>query len=181
MCDRIKERIFNYKFSLEAGKEPPKSETKTSWLNTFCFFMFGVTAFFSQEMVFTAAQDILSGRKLPTATILVCFVSPLMITKIAVPWFQEKIPYVVKAFYIALSMTLGLSLIVFVEDIRIKLVGIALNAIATGTSEMIFLALASFYPKLCISASMAGTGTASLISPLYYTGKCNILFKELKY
>ena len=179
MCDRIKERIFNYKFSLEAGKKPPKSETKTSWLNTFCFFItFGVTAFFSQEMVFTAAQDILSGRKLPTATILVCFVSPLMITKIAVPWFQEKIPYVVKSFYIALSMTLGLSLIVFVEDIRIKLVGIALNAIATGASEMIFLALASFYPKLCISAFMAGTGTASLISSLYYTGNAIFFLKN---
>lgn len=173
MCDRIKELFC--KLSPEMGKKPPDSDSKTNWLNPLCFYVFGTLSFFNQEMLFTASEDILSGRKLPTATILVCFVTPLMITKILAPWFIQKIPYLVKACYVALCMTLGLVLIVFVEDLRIKLVGIALNAMATGASEVVFLGLTSYYPQVCISAFVAGTGMASLISPLYYTGKRNLL------
>jgi len=101
-----------------------------------------------------------------------------MITKIIAPWFIQKIPYFVKVSLIVLCMTLGLVLIVFVDDIKVKLVGIALNAMATGACEVTFLGLTSFYPQICISAFIAGTGMASLFSPLYYTGKRNILCLE---
>ena len=171
MWGRIK-KIFCY-FSPDVSSR--RSESSSSWLNTLCFFIFGTLSFFNQELLYTASEDILSGRKLPTSTILVCFVTPLMVTKILAPWFIQKIPYLVKASYIVLCMTLGLALIVFVEDMRAKLVGIALNAMATGVSEVVFLALTSFYPQIAISSFVAGTGTASLISPLYYTGKLNIL------
>ena len=170
MYDRIKE--FFHKFSLENTKKPSNpADSEIRWLNIVCFCVFGILTFFNQEMILTAAQDILSGRQLPTATILVCFVTPLTITKIIAPWFVQAISYVVKVFFIALFMTLGLILIVFVDDIKVKLVGIALNAIATGASEVIFLSLTSFYPQICISAFVAGTGMASLFAPLYYTGK----------
>ena len=122
-------------------------------------------------MLYTASQDILSGRKLPTTTILICFVAPLMVTKIIAPWFIQKIPYVARVSFIALCMITGLVLVVFVEDIKVKLVGISLNAIATGASEVTFLALTSFYPQTYISAFVAGTGMACLVSPLYYTSK----------
>lgn len=167
MSNRIKELFC--KFSPDVGRTRSDSDSKSGWLNTLCFFIFGTLGFFNQELLYTASEDILSGRKLPTATILVSFVTPLMITKIVAPWFIQKIPYLAKVFYIALCMTLGLALVVFVEDIRVKLVGIALNAMATGASEVVFLALTSFYPQICISSFVAGTGTASLISPLYYT------------
>lgn len=166
MCDRIKELFC--KLSPEVGKKPSDS---TTWLNILCFCVFGTLSFFNQEMLYTASEDILSGRQLPTATILVCFVTPLMITKIIAPWFIQKFPYVAKVSFAVLWMTVGLILIVFVEDIKVKLTGIALNAMATGASEVIFLGLTSFYPQICISAFIAGTGMASLISPLYFTGK----------
>lgn len=173
MCDRIKELFC--KLSPEVGKKPSDS---TNWLNILCFCVFGTLSFFNQEMLYTASEDILSGRQLPTATILVCFVTPLMITKIIAPWFIQKIPYFVKVSLVVLCMTLGLVLIVFVDDIKVKLVGIALNAMATGACEVTFLGLTSFYPQICISAFVAGTGMASLFSPLYYTGKRNILCLE---
>ena len=175
MCDRIKELFC--KLSPEVGKKPSDS---TSWLNILCFCVFGTLSFFSQEMLYTASEDILSGRKLPTATILVCFVTPLMITKIFAPWFIQKIPYFAKVSFVVLCMTLGLVLIVFVEDMKVKLSGIALNAMATGACEVTFLGLTSFYPQICISAFVAGTGMASLFAPLYYTGKRNILSLELR-
>ena len=140
-------------------------------MDNFCFYTFGVITFFNQEMLFIASQDILSGRNLPSATILVCYVTPLMTTKIIAPWFVERISYLLKVFSIVICMTLGMALVVFMEDIRLKLVGIALNAMATGISEVVFLALASFYPQIAISSFVAGTGTAALISPLYYTSK----------
>lgn len=130
-------------------------------------------------MLFIASEDILSGLKLPTSTILLCSVAPLTITKIIAPWFIQKIPYVIKVFFVALCMTSGLSLIVFVENIKVKLVGIALNSVATGTSEVTFLGLTSFYPQTYISAFVAGTGITCLVSPLYYTGKRSILNKEV--
>lgn len=147
-----------------------KSSDSTNWLNILCFCVFGTLSFFNQEMLYTASEDILSGRQLPTATILVCFVTPLMITKIIAPWFIQKIPYFAKVSFVVLCMTLGLVLIVFVEDIKVKLAGIALNAMATGACDITFLGLTSFYPQICISAFIAGTGMASLFSPLYYTG-----------
>ena len=169
LCDQIKEIVYN--FNPETGKKPPPSDANKTWLNVLCFYVFGTMTFFNQEMLFPAAEDILSGRQPPTATILVCFVTPLMVAKIAAPWFIQRIPYAVKTCFIALCMALGLLLIVFVEDIRMKLLGIALNAMATGTAEVVFLGLTSFYPQVCISAFVAGTGMASLFSPLFYTGK----------
>ena len=165
-------------FRLDTGWTSLSSDSKMNRI-TICFCVFGIFTFFNQEMLLIASQDILSGLKLPTATILICSVTPLMITKIITPWFIQKIPYFVKVLFVALCMTLGLSLIVFVENIKVKLVGIALNSMATGTSEVTFLGLTSFYPQRYISAFVAGTGMACLVSPLYYTGKRNFLNKKL--
>ena len=172
VCLRLKRR--SNIFHLDAGWTSVSSDSKMNRI-TICFCVFGTFTFFNQEMLLIASQDILSGLKLPTATVLICSVTPLTITKIISPWFIQKIPYAVKVIFVALCMTLGLSLIVFVEDIKVKLVGIALNSMATGTSEVTFLGLTSFYPQKYISAFVAGTGMACLVSPLYYTGKRNIL------
>lgn len=172
MCDRIKELLR--KRGSEAEKTPVGSHSKINWLNTVSFCVFGTFTFFNQELILIASEDILSGRHLPTATVLVCYVTPLMITKIVCPWFVQRITYLAKASFITLCMITGLSLIVFVEDIKVKLAAIALNAIAAGASEVIFLSLTSFYPQISISAFVAGTGMSSLISPLYYTGKLTI-------
>ena len=157
-------------FTKSPSPTTPSADARTP-LNVLCFYIFGTITFFNQEMLLPAAEDILSGKRLPTATVLVAFVAPLMITKITVPWLVERISYAVKIPAIALSMTIGLALVGAVEDIRVKLLGIALNAVATGAAEMVFLALSSFYSDVCISAYVAGTGMASLFSPFYYTGK----------
>ena len=68
-------------------------------------------------------------------------------------------------------MSSGILLIVLVKNTKVKLFGIALNAIALGGSEITFLALTSCYSQVCISAFVAGTGLASLLAPLCYTGK----------
>lgn len=167
MCGRIKG--FFRELSYENTKVSSVRD-KSRWLNVLCFYVFGTLTFFNQEMLFPAAEDILSGRNLPTATVLVCFVTPLMITKLTAPWFVQRISYAVKTCSIALCMSIGLTLVAFCEDIKVQLLGIALNAMATGASEVVFLALTSFYPGVCISSFVAGTGMASLFSPNYYTG-----------
>lgn len=156
------------KFSPESTK-PSASKPSASGLTVFCFYICGTLSFFNQELLYTASEDILSGRDLPTATVLVCFVVPLLAVKVLAPWFIQRIPYAVKVSFIALTMALGLAVIAFVEEIALKLVGIVLNALASGTAEVTFLGLTSFYPQICISSWVAGTGMASLVSPLYYT------------
>ena len=157
-------------FTKSSTRTPPPADPRTPF-NVLCFYIFGATTFFNQEILLPAAEDILSGKRLPTATVLVAFVTPLMITKITVPWLVERVSYAVKISIVALSMITGLVLVGAFEDIRVKLIGIALNAVATGAAEMVFLALSSFYSDICISAYVAGTGMASLFSPAYYTGK----------
>ena len=165
--------------NLQASKETPASDTKSRWLNTICFYIFGFFAFFNVEMFVIGAQDILSGRNIPTAILITCFEGPLVMAKLVIPWFQQKIPYVVKMFFIASFMILGLSLVVFANDFKVKILGVGLNAMAAGATEATSLALASFYPKICISAFVAGTGTGCLIAALYYTGNCILLFRAL--
>lgn len=159
------------KFSPERGEKSTASNRKSSWLNVLCFYIFGTMSFFYQEMLYTASEDILSGRKLPTSVIIVTFVTPLAAIKLIAPWFIQRISYVFKICFIATFMVAGLVLIIFVNDMHLKLVGIALNALSTGMAEVVFLSLTSFYPQVCISSFVAGTGMASLVSPLYYTGK----------
>ena len=169
MYRRMK-NAFGGWFTKSSTRTTPPADLRTP-LNVLCFYIFGTTTFFNQEMLLPAAEDILSGKRLPTATILVAIVAPLMITKMTVPWLVERVSYAVKICAIALSMTTGLVLVGAFEDIRVKLLGIALNAVATGAAEVVFLALSSFYSDICISAYVAGTGMASLFSPAYYTGK----------
>ena len=171
MWDRITGTLRE--FSPERDECPRALGKQSKILDVLCFYIFGTMTFFYQEMLFTASEDILSGRHLPTATVLVCFVAPLAAIKLIAPWFIQKISYVLKVCFIVTCMVAGLALIIFTEDMTLKLVGIALSAVATATSEVVFLALTSFYPQVCISSFVAGTGMASLISPLYYTGKSN--------
>jgi len=158
------------KFSPERGEKSAASNRKSSWLNVLCFYIFGTMSFFYQEMLYTASEDILSGRKLPTSVIIVTFVTPLAAVKLIAPWFIQRISYVFKICFIATFMVAGLVLIIFVNEMHLKMVGIALNALSTGMAEVVFLSLTSFYPQVCISSFVAGTGMASLVSPLYYTG-----------
>ncbi|PFX31777.1 protein btn-1-like [Stylophora pistillata] len=156
--------------NLKAEKETTASDTKSlNWLNISCFYIFGIISFFNVEMFSVAAQDILSGRDVPTAILITCYEGPLLMAKLVIPWFQEKIPYVAKMFFIASFMILGLSLVVFANDFRAKILGVMLNAMAAGACEATSLALASFYPKICISTFVAGTGSGCLIGALYYT------------
>lgn len=143
-----------------------------SAVNIFCFIIFGVLSFFNQEMLLTASEDILSGYKVPTPAILVTFVGPLMAVKLLCPWCIQRVPYWLKILVISLFMMSGILMIAYGRDFRVQLIGIGLNAMATGASELTLLSLSSFYPQICISAYVAGTGLSSLVSPLYYTGKC---------
>ena len=168
MCDRFRSTLC---ISTPARDKWKMEEEPNALKNILAFYVFGVLTFFNQEMILTASEDVLSGKVLPTSTILVLFVTPLMVTKIVAPWFLEKIPYIVKTLLITVMMSSGILLIVLMRNTKVKLLGIALNAIATGGSEITFLALTSCYSQVCISAFVAGTGMASLLAPLCYTGK----------
>lgn len=169
MWQKLKRALCNLVPRKDDGEKPDKETT--SALNIVCFLVFGTLTFFNQEMLLTAAEDILSGYNVPTAAVLVTFVTPLMAVKIFFPWFIQKIPYWFKILMIMIFMMSGILIIAYVDNIRLKMFGIALNAMATGASELVLLSLTAFYPQICISAYVAGTGISSLVAPLYYTGR----------
>jgi len=171
MLQKLRQALCNLVPRRDPDIKP--DQQRTSSLNVVCFVVFGLISFFNQEMLFTAAEDILSGHNVPTSTVLVTFVAPLMTVKLLFPWCIQKIPYWLKLLAITIFMMAGILMIAYGRDIRVQMIGIGMNAMATGASELILLSLSSFYPQICISAYVAGTGLSSLVSPLYYTGKRN--------
>ncbi|XP_032221255.2 protein btn-1 [Nematostella vectensis] len=144
------------------------SEETLSLLNISAFLVFGLLTFVNMEILFTAAEDILSGFNIPTASLIICFNVPLVVAKIVLPWCFQRFPYVVHVTWLTGFMILGTLFIVFVDSMVAKMVGLGLNAMATGGSELVFLALTAYYPKVCVSAFVCGTGIAALVAPLYY-------------
>lgn len=171
MFQKLRQTLCNLVPQRDSGIKP--DQQRTSSLNVFCFIAFGTLTFFNQEMLYTATEDLLSGRSVATAAVLVTFVAPMMTIKMLFPWCIQKVPYWLKIFLIPMFMMSGILMIAYSGDIRVQMIGVGLNAMATGASELIFLSLSSFYPQICISAYVAGTGLSSLVSPLYYTGKFN--------
>ena len=68
-------------------------------------------------------------------------------------------------------MAVGISLVIFVDNVYLKILGVAFNAVAHGLGEITFLALATFFGKTAITAFAAGSGAGILLGPLYYTGE----------
>ena len=95
MCDRFRSTLC---ISTSARDKWKMEEEPNALKNILAFYVFGVLTFFNQEMILTASEDILSGKVLPTSTILVSFVTPLMVTKSSRPGFWKKYRILLKQF-----------------------------------------------------------------------------------
>jgi len=137
--------------------------------NIICFFALGVLSLVYDEISLAAAEDVLSGSKIATTNVIVAIALPVLVVKTSAPWFLQKCSYLYKSCIVVLLLLAGLIVIVSVEKVHWRLLGISIIESGVSFSEITFLALTAAYQEVTVSAFVAGIGVASLLGPLYYT------------
>ena len=132
-------------------------------------------------LVVSGAQDILAGTLIPTPIILVSHVGPMVLVATVFPWCMQKFSYFARTLAVFLFMAGGSLMVIFIDNVYLKIVGVSLNAVAHGLGEISFLALGAFYGRTAVAAFAAGSGAGILFGPIYYTGECNTLIRFLSY
>ena len=125
-------------------------------------------SFFS--VVVSGSQDILGGTYIPTTSILASHVATMVIVTSFLPWYMQRIPYFWRTLIVFTAMACGTLLLITVNSVYVKIIGVSLNALAHGLGEISFLALSSFYGRFSITSFAAGSGAGILLGPIYYTG-----------
>ena len=114
----------------------------------------------------------LSGSRIATTNVNANAIAlPILAVKSSAPWFLEKCSYLSKSCVVVCLLLAGLIVLVCVEKVYWRLLGISIIDAGVSFSEITFLALTASYQKVTISAFVAGIGVASLLGPLYYTGE----------
>ena len=129
-------------------------------------------------VVLSASQDILAGTYIPTTTILASHVATMVIVTSFLPWCMQKIPYFWRTLIVFAAMASGTVVLITVESVYVKIIGVSLNALAHGLGEISFLALSAFYGKFSITSFAAGSGAGILLGPIYFTGRLKEAFHD---
>ena len=126
-------------------------------------------SFFS--VVLAGSQDILAGTLIPTSTLLSVHVGTMVLVTAFLPWCMQHISYFLRTVVVFFAMVCGTLLLITVNNVHVKIVGVSLNALGHALGEISFLALGVFYGRLSITSFAAGSGAGILLGPIYYTGE----------
>ena len=124
-------------------------------------------------MILSGSEDILSGTLLPTSTILISHVGPMSVVATVFPWFMQRFSYLARTLCVFALMTGSLLMLTFLDNVYLRIVSVAINAVAHAVGEVSFMALSVFYGRTAVTAFAAGTGAGILVGPLFYTGKAS--------
>ena len=158
--------------SLKEEKELKNDvEELESWTNIGYFFFLGILAFLHKETSLTAAQDILTGSDVATSTILIVSYTPLMVVKVTLPWFMQRIPYQVRITTAAIILALSYLLVGLGTSVQVRLLGVACGSTMHPLAEVTVLTMTTHFSKATMLAFSSGLGVSSLLANTVYTGK----------
>ena len=173
-----KEHLTKYNlYNIEMGdnKQTPRpgmdNVKKEKVRNILCFMSFGILSLIFDEMNLIAAQDYLAGSKIATSNVIVAIALPVLVVKLLAPWCIQKCSFLTKSVLIVLLFIVGLVVLVTVNVVYGRLIGVSIAESGVSLGEITFLSLTAFYGPVTVSAFVAGIGLASLLAPLYYTSK----------
>ena len=156
---------------METAEEDKSTVKKEKAKNIICFFALGILSLIYDELNLAAAEDVLSGSRIATTNVIVAIALPVLAVKSSAPWFLQKCSYLSKSCVVVCLLLAGLVVLVCVEKVHWRLLGISIIESGVSFSEITFLALTASYQEVTVSAFVAGIGVASLLGPLYYTGE----------
>ena len=156
---------------METIEEDKSTIYKEKAKNIICFFFLGIVSLIYDELNLAAAEDVLSGSRIATTNVIIAIALPILAVKSSAPWFLQKCSYLSKSCVVVCLLLTGLIVLVCVEKVHWRLLGISIIEAGVSFSEITFLALTASYQEVTVSAFVAGIGVASLLGPLYYTGE----------
>jgi len=121
----------------------------------------------------SAAGDLLP---LPTSTVLLAEMIPIIVSQGVAPLFIERIPFWFKIIIITLMSVAAFIIVAFSHNVEFTIFGIVIGSIASGFGELIFMTLSSFYHPNTVSLYSSGTGAAGIFGSLSYLA-LNVLLK----
>ena len=167
--------------SSEAGKaaknEEPAENGSERIITIAAFFAFGFILYSVYSLLIAAAEDILRGSDIPTSAVISCIVGPYVFITLISPYFAQNVPYLPRVIVVFILYEAGLFSLVYVTDVRAKLLSVCLVSFAFGVGEMSSIAMTSFYNPVVVGVFSAGTGVGFITAPLYYTGIWSITGK----
>ena len=167
---------------MERIEEDKSTVNKEKAKNIICFFVLGIVSLLYTELTLEAAEDVLSGSRIATTNVIIAIALPILAVKSSAPWFLQKCSYLFKSCVVVCLLLAGLIVLVCVEKVHWRLLGISIIDAGVSFSEITFLALTASYQEVTVSAFVAGIGVSSLLGPLYYTGEffhCTLSFFHL--
>ena len=157
-----------YNKQLEDCEKGEKLKTKLAF-TVFGFVCKGITS-----LIHTAAQDILSGKTLPTTVVLLTYMLPPVIFSIFGPFCVMKLSPIMRIALIFASHSCGTLLLALAPQVEFKLMGVCLASAGTAIGDVGIMPLTAYYHHTTVNCFATGTGLGYLFAPLYYSGKYRV-------
>ena len=165
LSGEIRERYDN---KLEKCEEKVKGDNLKTKL---AFTVFGFVCNGMASLIYTAAQDILSGRSLPTTVVLLTFILPQVLCSVFGPFCLVKLSPSKRIALVFANHLCGTLLLALAPQVEFKLIGVGLVSAGTACLDVGIMPLTAYYDHTTVIFFTAGTGLGYLFAPLYYSGK----------
>jgi battenin len=132
-------------------------------------------------IILSAALDLV-GPSIPKGVVLLFDVVPSFFVKLVAPYFIHLIPYWVRIWILVALSACGMLLIALTPgpSIGIKMFGVILASLSSGTGELSFLGLTHYYGRFSLASWGSGTGGAGLIGAGAYALATNVIGLDVR-
>ena len=134
------------------------------------FWTFGFLVAYTFTIMISAAEDLLTGTRIQTSTVLIANRGPSTFISMIAPYFMKRIPYAVRMGFVFTLSVGGYLVAALAHQVGWKLAGVALASLGNGVASISAIALASFFHIKALSSYSTGTGFGFIGAPTYYTG-----------
>ena len=109
------------------------------------FAVFGFVSNGMESLVFTAAQDILSGKSLPTTVVLLTFILPQVLISILGPFCIMKLSPSKRIALVFANHSCGTLLLALAPRVEFKLMGVGLVSAGNACGAVGIMSLTAYY------------------------------------
>ena len=168
-ASEVRERHNN---QLKGCEEKVKGDSDEENLKTkLAFTAFGFVSNAMASLVDTAAQDILSGKSLPTTVVLLTFIFPQVLCSVFGSFCIVKLSPNTRIALVSTSHSFGTLILALAPQVEFKLMGVGLVSAGNAFGHVGIMPLTAYYHHTTVIYFTAGTGLGYFFAPFYYSGK----------
>lgn len=146
-----------------------------SKLPTFiCFLSLALLITFPPTViVMIATEDLVAGTLIPSTVVVLTYSITDVIVKIFCPFIIRRVSWLASIIITTMLFLISTSLVVVIDDVRVRLLGVALIGAANGYGMVLILKMIPHYSEVekNTSAFQVGANISKLTASLVYTGR----------